>query len=169
MTQIVLQATTTALTASINPSTVGQTVTLTATANESAPGTPTGTITFKDGGNDISGCTNVALNGSAQAVCALKNFNAGLHNLTAVYSGDANFATSTSNTVAQTVNAFATRGLFVSSASNHLVNRYDGSTGAFVSNFVPSGSGGLNVPFGLAFGSDGYLYVGSYGNGAVIY
>ena len=37
--------------------------------------------------------------------------------------------------------------------------RYNGTTGAFIDNFVPSGSGGLSNPFGLTFGPDGNLYV----------
>src|SRR5207249_4863040 len=41
------------------------------------------------------------------------------------------------------------------------VLRYDGSTGAFLNEFVPSGSGGLTVPFGLRFGANGDLFVGS--------
>jgi hypothetical protein len=39
------------------------------------------------------------------------------------------------------------------------VLRYDGATGAFLGNFVETGSGGLGEPTGLDFGSDGDLYV----------
>lgn len=50
------------------------------------------------------------------------------------------------------------------------VLRYDGVTGSFVDTFVPSGSGGLNSPFDLAFGPDGNLYVSSnIGNQVIRY
>jgi sugar lactone lactonase YvrE len=39
------------------------------------------------------------------------------------------------------------------------IQRYDPNTGAFVSTFVPSGSGGLAAPFEITFGPDGNLYV----------
>jgi hypothetical protein len=42
------------------------------------------------------------------------------------------------------------------------VLRYQGSTGAFVDTFVPSGSGGLDLPNSLVFGPDGHLYVTDY-------
>jgi WD40 repeat protein len=53
--------------------------------------------------------------------------------------------------------------LLVSSGLTDNVLRYDGVTGAFVGEFVAAGSGGLDAPFGLAFGPDGNLYVGSGG------
>jgi streptogramin lyase len=39
------------------------------------------------------------------------------------------------------------------------VLRFDGTTGAFIDLFVPSGSGGLGTPTALVFGPDGNLYV----------
>ena len=41
------------------------------------------------------------------------------------------------------------------------VLRYDGTTGAFLAEFVPGGSGGLGLPSALTFGPDGNLYVAS--------
>ena len=41
------------------------------------------------------------------------------------------------------------------------VLRFSGTTGAFIGAFVPAGGGGLTDPGGLAFGSDGNLYVNS--------
>src|SRR5262249_50769048 len=55
-----LTATTTTLTSSLNPSTVGASVTLTATVSGS---TPTGAVAFNDGGSAIAGCAAVALSG----------------------------------------------------------------------------------------------------------
>src|SRR5262249_35749392 len=46
--------------------------------------------------------------------------------------------------------------------------RYDGKTGAFLGTYVPSGSGGLDLPFGMTFGADGNLYVASSRGQAVL-
>src|SRR3954447_15508341 len=46
------------------------------------------------------------------------------------------------------------------------VLKYDGTTGAFLTTFVASGSGGLNYPWKILFGGDGKLYVGAPGNQA---
>src|SRR5262249_46064912 len=82
-----------------NPSTVGQTVTLTATVT-SAAGVPTGTVTFRDGATVLNTATLV--NGSATFQTAA--LAAGSHPLTATYNGSAAFAASTSPTVIQVVN-----------------------------------------------------------------
>ena len=52
--------------------------------------------------------------------------------------------------------------LYVTESAADCVNRYDGRTGAFKGRFVTRGSGGLNAPTGIAFGSDDHLYVVSY-------
>ncbi|MST32984.1 hypothetical protein GHK86_09670 [Acidimicrobiaceae bacterium USS-CC1] len=64
--------TTTTLAAGANPALVGQQVQLTATvaADVAASGTPTGAVTFEDGGNTIAGCSDVALGASGTAACA---------------------------------------------------------------------------------------------------
>jgi hypothetical protein len=51
--------------------------------------------------------------------------------------------------------------LYVADGENGLgaVARFDGTTGAFVDDFVPIGSGGLGLPSSLVFGPDGALYV----------
>src|SRR5262249_49207959 len=82
-----------------NPSTVGQTVTLSSTVTSGA-GVPTGTVTFKDGAATLGVVTLV--NGSASL--STSALIAGSHSLTAVYSGNASFAASTSPTVTQIVN-----------------------------------------------------------------
>ncbi|MGH4023283.1 MAG: Ig-like domain repeat protein, partial [Pseudonocardiaceae bacterium] len=92
--------TTTTLTASPNPSTVGQTVTFTATVTAVPPGTgtPSGTVNFSvDGGAP----TAVPLVGG-QATFSTSTLTAGTHTVTATYSGDSCFNTSTA-TVTQTV------------------------------------------------------------------
>ncbi len=104
----------TALTSSVNPSIFGQSTTLTATVTAAAPGagTPSGTVTFKDGTVAVTGCTNPAtLNGSGVASCATTGLSTGTRSITAVYAGDGNFTTSTSTIVTQVVGL--SRGTYV--------------------------------------------------------
>jgi hypothetical protein len=56
----------------------------------------------------------------------------------------------------------------VSSRGNNAILRFNGTNGVFIDSFVPSGSGGLDSPWGLAFGPDRNLYVCSAGNRAVL-
>jgi hypothetical protein len=74
-------------------------VTFTALAASSTTGTPTGTVSFYDGTNLLS--TAPITNGSATYTPS--GLAGGAHNITAVYSGDANFTTSTSSAVVETV------------------------------------------------------------------
>jgi hypothetical protein len=82
-----------------NPSTYGNSVTLTATVT---PSTATGTVTF----NDFNG--HVPLGGATlsngQATLTLSTLAPGPHSITATYNGDANDSASTSAVLGQTVN-----------------------------------------------------------------
>ncbi len=90
--------TTTALTSNVNPSNTGQQVTFTATVSESVSiptADPTGTVDFIDASNGNAViCDDVSLS-AGQAQCQTSSLTTGTHNIQAVYSGDANFATST--------------------------------------------------------------------------
>ena len=100
-------ATTVALRSSVNPAVTGQAVTFTATVAAVAPGagTPTGTVTFKDG-NVVLGTVAVGTGGTATFTTSFAA--AGGHAITAVYSGDANFVGS-SQALTEQVNAATTR------------------------------------------------------------
>ncbi|HVZ94748.1 MAG TPA: NHL repeat-containing protein [Phycisphaerales bacterium] len=58
--------------------------------------------------------------------------------------------------------------LYVASEGNHSIKRYNAATGAFIDNFIPSGSGGLTSPTGLTWGGDGNLYVSSFDGNSVL-
>jgi predicted metal-dependent phosphoesterase TrpH len=90
----------TALASSPNPSTLGQTVTFTATIT-SAVGALTGTVTFKDGSTTL-GTGTVTAGVATYATAALS---AGAHTITATYNADADHAQSTSASLTQSVTA----------------------------------------------------------------
>ncbi len=100
-------ATTAAVTSTLNPSTVGASVTFNATVVGIVP---TGPVAFKDGGVDITGCSAVALTGTGDtrnASCTTTALPAGSRSVTAVYGGDSNNNTSTSSVLTQTVTTTA--------------------------------------------------------------
>lgn len=105
--------TTTTLTSDHNPSTYGQSVTFAATVT-SAAGTPTGTVTFKDGGTTLGTGT---LDGSGQATLTTSSLPAGMHSITAVYSGTDNYLSSSSGVLTQTVNQASTSTTLSSNAN----------------------------------------------------
>ncbi|MCP4783031.1 MAG: protein kinase [Fuerstiella sp.] len=51
--------------------------------------------------------------------------------------------------------------LYVASINTDSILRYNGTTGAFLDTFVPTGSGGLDNPIGMLFDADGNLNVAS--------
>ena len=91
------------LTSSANPSAPGQAITLTATVGSMSGGTPSGTVTFKDGAMVLGTGTLGAVNGIAQATFTTSAPALGSHSLTAVYGGDETFAGSSSMALPQTV------------------------------------------------------------------
>lgn len=99
MSQVVNQASTTvSLTSSQNPSVIGQSVTFTATIAVSSPGsgTPTGTVTFQDNLTNIGTSATQAVTANV-ATCTVAFATAGSHPISATYSGDTNFASTTGN------------------------------------------------------------------------
>ena len=111
MTETIVQANPAiAIGSSLNPSTVGASIVLTA-ALSGAAGTPTGNVVFQDGGTTI-GTLNIAANGTAPFSTA--DLAMGQHSITATYSGDANNATAKSAALAQTVQETTTTTLISS-------------------------------------------------------
>ncbi|MDW8326681.1 MAG: Ig-like domain repeat protein [Anaerolineales bacterium] len=95
--------TTTTLATSGSPSVFGQSVTFTATVTAQVPGsgTPSGTVTFYDGGNVLGSNT---LNGAGVASISTAGLSLGTHTITATYGGSANYNASSSLTLTQQVN-----------------------------------------------------------------
>jgi len=98
--------TTTQLSSSENPANQQDEVTLTATVTGTATMVPTGSVTFRDGISAL-GSGPVAL-ANGLATLTTSTLAAGpTHLITAVYSGDANSAASTSDVLGQAVNSSA--------------------------------------------------------------
>lgn len=136
-----LPATTTALTSSLNPSTYGQSVTFTATVT-SGGGTPTGTVTFKNGAASLGSVKLV--NGSASLNTSA--LNAGVRTITAHYAGTTKYAPS-SATLKQTVNKAATTTVVTTSGSP--------STHGNPVTFTATVSSSVGTPIGNVIFKDG--------------
>ncbi len=110
--QINQASATTSVASSLNASTYGQAVTFTATVAPQYSCTPTGTVTFYDGSTAISGAITLS-SATAMFTTTALQLAAGVHSITAVYSGDSNFyATGVGGSMAtvlsQTVNQAST-------------------------------------------------------------
>ena len=146
----VLSPTTTTLACDTNPSIYGQNVTLTGTAS---PATVTGTVQFFDGSTSLGTAT---LSGGSCSLSTSVLF-AGTHSITAVYSGDANDATSTSTALSQVVNKAP---LIISAVPDS--KTYDGSTSSAQIPVVASGLQGSDTVSGL---TQAYTSADAMGNG----
>ncbi len=114
LTQTVNQdSTTTKVTSSANPAVYGQSVTFTATVKAASPGSGTangnGDVLRRHDGSRQRYSQRRAPPRSRQRFLVV-----GSHSITAVYSGDPNFTTSTSSALTQTVNQAATTTVVVS-------------------------------------------------------
>jgi parallel beta-helix repeat protein len=93
-------ATSTSVSSSLNSSVYGQAVMFTATVSTNNAGTPTGTVTFKDGNNALG---FGALDANGQATFTTSGLSATTHSITAVYNPTGSFLTSTSAALNQSV------------------------------------------------------------------
>jgi uncharacterized repeat protein (TIGR03803 family) len=126
--------TATMLTSSPNPSTYGEAVTFTAVVASSAGTPPDGeTVSFKQGATVLGTAT---LSGGT-ATFSISTLGAGTKLVTAVYSGDLNFAGSTSKAVSQVISKATTTTTLVSSQNPSIV----GQSVTFTATVTPEFSG----------------------------
>ncbi|MGO8794334.1 MAG: Ig-like domain repeat protein [Candidatus Sulfotelmatobacter sp.] len=97
-----LISTTTTLTSSLNPSTVGQSVTFTAAVISTSGAPPNGELVTFYNGSAVLGTGSLTGGIASYTTSSLA---AGIYTITATYAGDANFAASTSPWLKQTVNS----------------------------------------------------------------
>jgi hypothetical protein len=149
-------ATTTAVTSSVDPSVYGQKVTFTATVAPvvTGSGKPTGSVEFLDGTTVLG---TVTLNSQDKASYTTTAFALPVSgdSITAVYSGNSNFETSTSAILTQTVNEDPAKATVKSSAATAVV----GQTVTFTAT-VTSTSPGSGTPTGTVTFFDGTTNLG---------
>ncbi|MFC0215827.1 Ig-like domain repeat protein [Paenibacillus chartarius] len=152
-------ATTTAVASSLNPSVEGQQVTLTATvsnaSNPLVPGTPTGTVTFKDGDAVLATAPLTV----GKATYSTKDFSLGTHPITALYSGDGTFSTSTSSPLTQTVTDISS--MPKASATTHVASNRNPSTLGENVWFTAVVSGTSGTPTGSVTFKNGGIVMGT--------
>lgn len=90
-----LSSTSTTVTADDTTVDAADLVTFTATVSSGTPGTITGTVQIKSDGNDVGSPATLSASPPFQAFPATRCITVGTHTITAVYSGDSNYATST--------------------------------------------------------------------------
>ncbi|MGB7437157.1 MAG: Ig-like domain repeat protein [Candidatus Acidiferrum sp.] len=125
----------TGVTISANANALYSGASVTFTATVTAPGgvVPTGTVTFRDGGTVLG---TVTLNGFGVATYSTTALAIGSHTITAVYSGDANNAASSSSPLSVNVNPPN----FTLAATPTSQTITDGNTATFSLGVTPQGS-----------------------------
>ena len=120
LTQIVSRAATSTSLSSSGSTVFGQTVTLTASVAVTPPGlgTPTGAVAFVDGTSTLG----TAVLAGTTASLSVSSLSAATHSITAIYSGDAQFQTSTSSSITQTVHDASTTTTLTLSAATVALN-----------------------------------------------
>jgi hypothetical protein len=144
--------TSTGVTSDINPSTFGQSVTFTATVTVSSPGagSPSGTVQFKHDGSDLGSPASLGASGTASINVDNLVVNTAAHashSITAVYSGNTSFNTSTSSALSQVVNKADQAALVLSVPASITY----GSTG-LASTTGGTGAGDVSFSDGLSTG-----------------
>jgi hypothetical protein len=152
------------LSSSVDPATFGTAVTLSAAvtdASAGSTGTPTGTVVFKDGSTTLGmGTLN---NGVASF--EINSLAGGSHSITAIYSGDADFAGSSSSPISQVINPASTS-VTLSSSANPAMFATAVTFSATVADASPGSSG---TPAGVVIFKDGVdtIGTGTLSNGGV--
>ncbi|WP_353063741.1 Ig-like domain repeat protein [Tunturibacter psychrotolerans] len=151
--------TTTVLTTSGSPSVAGASLTL--TAQVTGKGTaPTGPVTFEDG-TTVIGTTSVGVNGIATLTTS--SLTAGQHILLAIYQGDSNTLTSTSNPVLQNIEQRTTVALTAVNSLGTISGTSSGPSlvGSPITFTVSVTGSSTNPPTGLVSLSDGSTILGT--------
>jgi hypothetical protein len=143
-------STTSAVSSSSNPSGFGQSVTFTATVTPQTQGTPTGTVTFSDGSQQLAQST---LSGGT-ATLSTSGLAIGSHSITASYSGDSNYAASVSTALTQVVTNASTTTALTGAPNPANV----GQSVTFNATVTPGTSG---VPTGTVSFFDGSTQIGA--------
>jgi kumamolisin len=152
LTQVVRAGTSTAVTASVNPTVYGQTVTFTATVSSTTAGTITGTVSFKDGAT-VLGSGTVS---GGKATLSTSVLAAGSQSITAVYSGNTSYGSSASAALAHTVNKARTTAKLTSSLNPSTV----GKSVTFKATIAATAPG-TGTPTGTVTFKDGATTLGS--------
>lgn len=129
-------ATTTALTASASHSVFGTAVTFTATVSSNS-GSPAGSVNFWSGSTALG---SAALNGASEAIYTTSQLPVGTDAITAEYTGNANYATSTSVALDELVSG---SGPLATTTELHasLSDSYFGNSITFTATVTPAPSG----------------------------
>jgi hypothetical protein len=148
-------ASVTTFTANPNPSAFGQPVALTASvvASGGASAIPTGAVTFTDGTSALGAAT---IDSTGKAVFAASSLSVGVHSITANYSGDGNFSTSTSSPVSQTVSKSSTATALAASPDPSVF----GQLVVLTATVAASGTG-AGIPTGSVTFADGVATIGT--------
>ena len=147
-------STKTTVVSSRNPSVFGQSVTFTASVLAAAPGsgTPTGTVTFKNGAAILGNGTLA----SGKATFSTPALPPGPHSITATYNGSTDFNSSASAVLVQTVSRVTTRTTLASSPNPSVFNQSVTFTTTVIS--VAPGTG---TPVGTVTFKDGAAGLGT--------
>lgn len=131
-------ATATTISSSANPQALGASVTFTATVkpSSSAAPSPTGSVEFFDGATAL-GKSNLTSN--LTATYTTSSLALGNHSITAAYSGDTNFATSTSAVLTESIEESITSGDFTLTANPVSLTIISGKSGTVTLTAAPVG------------------------------
>lgn len=115
-------ASVTTLVSSANPSNTGDSVTFTASVTVDGNPTSSGTVTFKEGANVLSGPTN--LNANGQASFSTSSLTVGAHVITAEFSGATGVSRASSANLRQIVNGPGCNFAGITILDNQVANPY---------------------------------------------
>lgn len=135
----------------------GESVTLTATV-ATGTGTPTGAVSFTDGGSPLSGCSAVAVAVTGDATCTT-SFESGAHSLGASYSGSATHAKSAGTLAYQvsTQPSITTDATLPAATVGVAYSQTLAGTGGTGGSYTYSFPAGVSRPSWLSLSSDGVL------------